>query len=41
METIYISGYTDQEKLAIAKRYLVPKQLIENGLKETMIEFVR
>ena len=40
METIYISGYTDQEKLAIAKKYLVPKQLIENGLKETMIEFV-
>jgi ATP-dependent Lon protease len=39
METIYISGYTDQEKLAIAKKYLVPKQLVENGLKETMIEF--
>lgn len=39
METIYISGYTDREKLAIAKKYLVPKQLIENGLKETMIEF--
>jgi ATP-dependent Lon protease len=40
METIYISGYTDQEKLAIAKKYLVPKQLVENGLNETMIEFV-
>jgi ATP-dependent Lon protease len=39
METIYISGYTDQEKLAIAKKYLVPKQLVENGLKESMIEF--
>jgi len=40
METIYISGYTDQEKLAIAKKYLVPKQLVENGLNETMIEFI-
>jgi ATP-dependent Lon protease len=40
METIYISGYTDQEKLAIAKKYLVPKQLAENGLSEAMIEFV-
>jgi ATP-dependent Lon protease len=39
METIYISGYTDKEKLAIARKYLVPKQLIENGLSETMIEF--
>jgi ATP-dependent Lon protease len=39
METIYISGYTDKEKLAIARKYLVPKQWIENGLSETMIEF--
>ena len=39
METIYISGYTDKEKLAIARKYLVPKQLIENGLSEIMIEF--
>jgi len=39
METIYISGYTDKEKLAIARKYLVPKQLVENGLSETMIEF--
>jgi ATP-dependent Lon protease len=39
METIYISGYTDKEKLAIAKKYLVPKQLIENGLSVAMIEF--
>ncbi|NMC93581.1 MAG: endopeptidase La, partial [Syntrophorhabdus sp.] len=39
METIYISGYTDNEKLAIAKKYLVPKQLAENGLTPAMIEF--
>jgi len=39
METIYIPGYTEKEKLAIAKKYLVPKQLVENGLTEGMIQF--
>jgi ATP-dependent Lon protease len=39
METIYIPGYTDKEKLAIAKKYLVPKQLKENGLTENAIQF--
>jgi len=39
METIYIPGYTDKEKLAIAKKYLVPKQLKENGLTENVIQF--
>lgn len=39
METIYIPGYTDKEKLAIAKKYLVPKQLKENGLTESAIQF--
>jgi ATP-dependent Lon protease len=34
METIYIPGYTEREKLAIAKRYLMPKQLVETGLKQ-------
>lgn len=33
METIEIPGYTDHEKLEIAKAYLVPRQLTENGLK--------
>ena len=33
METIEIPGYTEHEKLAIAKSYLVPRQLRENGLK--------
>ncbi|AKC85747.1 endopeptidase La [Pseudoxanthomonas suwonensis] len=33
MEVIRISGYTEDEKLSIALRYLVPKQLKANGLK--------
>ncbi len=33
MEIIPLSGYTQEEKLQIAKRYLVPKQTEENGLK--------
>src|SRR4030095_11629101 len=33
METIEIPGYTDREKLEIAKAYLVRRQLAENGLK--------
>ncbi|MDX1674381.1 MAG: endopeptidase La [Longimicrobiales bacterium] len=39
METVEFSGYTEQEKLEIAKRYLLPRQLEENGLKEEQIEF--
>ena len=34
MEIISLSGYTEMEKLQIAKRYLVPKQKKANGLKE-------
>ncbi len=34
MEVIRIPGYTEDEKLNIATRYLVPKQMKENGLKE-------
>lgn len=34
MEMIYLSGYTLEEKLQIAKKYLVPKQIKENGLKK-------
>ncbi|MBS4539494.1 endopeptidase La [Clostridium sp. D2Q-11] len=34
MEVIRISGYTEEEKVEIAKRYLVPKQRKEHGLKE-------
>lgn len=38
MEVIDISGYTEQEKLEIAKRYLIPKQLSENGLTSARLE---
>ncbi len=32
MEILYLSGYTGEEKLQIAKKYLVPKQLDEHGI---------
>jgi ATP-dependent Lon protease len=39
METIRLSGYTEEEKLVIATRHIVPKQVEENGLKPAKIEF--
>jgi ATP-dependent Lon protease len=33
MEIISLAGYTDQEKLGIARQYLVPRQITESGLK--------
>jgi ATP-dependent Lon protease len=39
MEVIDISGYTHREKLQIAKRYLVPRQLEETGLAKSKIKF--
>lgn len=38
MEVIDIPGYTEQEKLEIAKRYLIPKQLSENGLTTARLD---
>jgi len=38
MEVIQLAGYTTEEKLHIAKRYLVPRQIAENGLKASQIE---
>ncbi|MDM8566902.1 endopeptidase La [Candidatus Halobeggiatoa sp. HSG11] len=38
MEVIRIPGYTEEEKLNIAKGYLIPKQLKNNGLKEAEIK---
>jgi ATP-dependent Lon protease len=37
MEIIQLTGYTDQEKLQIARRYLVPRQLEASGLKEEQV----
>jgi ATP-dependent Lon protease len=39
IEVISIPGYTEREKLEIATRYLVPRQLGENGLKPEQCEF--
>jgi ATP-dependent Lon protease len=39
MEIIRLPGYTEEEKLNIAKRYLIPKQLQRNGLKAEEIHF--
>lgn len=38
MEIIQIAGYTEQEKLNIARSYLVPRQLRENGLLEEEVQ---
>ncbi|NTS77807.1 endopeptidase La [Catenovulum sp. SM1970] len=38
MEVIRLSGYTEDEKLNIATRYLLPKQIKRNGLKEAEID---
>ncbi len=38
MEVIRLAGYTEDEKVNIALRYLLPKQIKNNGLKETEIE---
>ena len=37
METIELPGYTANEKLIIAKQYLIPRQLMANGLKKSLI----
>jgi ATP-dependent Lon protease len=37
MEVIKLAGYSDREKLQIAKRYLVPRQITENGLNENQL----
>ena len=39
MEIIRISGYTEDEKVEIAKRHLIPKQIKDNGLSENEISF--
>jgi ATP-dependent Lon protease len=39
MEIIHLSGYTESEKIAIAKGYLVPRQVRENGLRPAEVNF--
>jgi len=41
MEVISLPGYTEVEKLAISRQYLVKKQLKENGLKPENIDFTQ
>ena len=38
LEVIRIPGYTEDEKLSIAARYLIPKQMKANGLKENEVD---
>ncbi|MGH8286936.1 MAG: endopeptidase La [Steroidobacteraceae bacterium] len=40
MEVIRLPGYTEDEKMNIAKRYLVPKQMKHNGLKDDELRIV-
>jgi ATP-dependent Lon protease len=39
MEIIFLSGYTESEKIAIAKGYLIPRQIRENSLRENEVKF--
>jgi ATP-dependent Lon protease len=39
MEIINLSGYTDNEKLNIARKYLIPKQLKKNAVKSSDVKF--
>jgi len=41
MEVIRIPGYTEEEKVSIAKRYLIPKQKKNNGVKDKELTFNR
>ena len=38
MEIIRLPGYTEDEKVNIAERYLIPKQMVNNGLKKSELE---
>jgi len=41
MEVIRIPGYTEDEKVKIAEKYLVPKQLKANGLKDSELKLLK
>ena len=40
-EVIQLSGYIDQEKFEIAKKYLIPKNLTKNGLKKNQVKYTK
>ena len=39
MEMVNVTGYLAEEKMEIAKKYLIPKQISENGLKSDQLQF--
>jgi ATP-dependent Lon protease len=39
MEIIQLAGYTEEEKIEICRRHIVPKQVKENGLRPALVEF--
>jgi len=41
MELIEVTGYTREEKVEIAKRHLIPKQIAEHGLKKSQVNFAK
>jgi ATP-dependent Lon protease len=41
MEVIRLSGYIDEEKLAIARKYLIPKSLEKTGFRKTDVKYLR
>ena len=40
-EIISLAGYIDQEKLQIAKKYLIPKNLVKNGLAKNQVKYTK
>jgi len=41
MEIIHIHGYTEEEKIQIAKKHLIPRQIEQNGLSRKLISFTK
>jgi ATP-dependent Lon protease len=39
MEIVFMSGYTEEEKMGIVKGYLIPKEIEKHGLKKEMVSF--
>ncbi len=39
MEMIYLSGYTEEEKTEIARRHIIPRQIVENGAENLGLDF--